>query len=285
MSYSSRSSFFLKVKSITQQNSSSLFKKIRGCFYIGTALLLLCLPIAHKKSQVIEAFIDDKLSGVYNKAAVINSNARRIKENFLGAFSLFDKNAQLKSENERLRIATAQLSHLTLENENLKLVNKFSFPKTKQILSTRLIFRSDGQATTAKILAGKEDGIRDGQFVVSTTGALLGKIINVSDKTAKLLLINDPKSKLSVRFPRINNKAIVSGNYNENLQITITQTPITPAHEDLVVTSGDDGHFPAGLPVGTVHVSGNNEIEIIPAVNPKNTDLVSVLELEGRTAS
>jgi rod shape-determining protein MreC len=280
MSYSNRFSFFLKVKSISQHNSSSFFKKIASGFFISLALLILCIPIINKKFRIAEDFFDDKLHSIYNKSAVINSNVKGVKENFFNIFSLIQKNAELKSENERLNVTISQLSCIALENEDLKKMNNFVFPKTKRIASTRLIFRSDGQVTRAKILAGKDAGVKSGQFVVSSNGALLGNIISVSNNTAKLLLINEPKSKLSVRFPRINNKAILSGNYNANLKIALAQSPTIPANGDLVTTSGDDGHLPSGLLVGMVALSGDNDIEIIPSANPSNSDFVSILELE-----
>ena len=134
----------------------------------------------------------------------------------------------------------------------MKSINKFIFPKTKRILVTRLIFRSDGQVGIAKILVGKKDGIKNGQFAVSHTGALIGKIISVSDKTSKILLITEPKSRISITFPRIQNKAILSGNFKENLNIAFTKSDKTPAHGDVAITSGDDSYFPPGLIVGTV---------------------------------
>ena len=282
MSYSNRSSFFLKVKSIAQDKSSSIYKKIASGFFVLVALLIFCIPVINKKLQYVEDFFDGRLSSIHNKMAIVNSNVRESKKKFFDIFSLIETNEKLRNENEKLSIANAQLAHVMLENESFKAMNNFVFPKTKKILSTRLIFRSDSQIGMAKIFAGKADGIKPGQIIVSSSGALVGKIISVSNNTSKLLLINEPKSRLSVSFPRINNKAILSGNYGENLKITLAETPVRPENGDVVITSGDDGYFPAGLLVGTVKMSDSQEMEVVPMITPSNVDLVSVLELDER---
>ena len=280
MSYSNRFSFFLKIKSITQHKSSSFTKKIVGCFFVGVAIIILCIPVINARFQLIENFFDDKLSGVYQTTAAINSDIKKFRENFFSLFSLIKENTELRNENEKLKVATNQLALISLENKKLKLINNFVFPKTRRILSTRLLFRTDGQVGLAKILAGKMDGVKDGQFIVTNSGALLGKIIRVSNKTAKVLLINEPQSKISVAFPKINNRAILSGNYNENLKILFTKIPMMPTNGDIVITSGDDS-LPPGLLVGTVVKNKNKEPIVVPTANPRNIDFVSVLEFEG----
>ena len=281
MSYSNRFSFFLKIKSIAQNQSSLSTKKIIGGFFVGVAVLILCIPILNKKFQIFENFFDEKLSSLHSTTATFNFNAKKFRENFFSVFSFISENTKLKHENEKLRAIAAQLSHIKLENKNLKLINKFIFPKTKRILSTRLIFRSDGQVGMAKILVGRKDGIKNGQFVVTHTGALIGKIINVSDKVAKILLISGPKSKISVTFPRIKNKAILSGNFKENLHIIFTKSDKAPVHGDIVITSGDDSYFPPGLIVGTVVTYKTGQKIVIPMADPRNIEFVSVLKFEG----
>ena len=283
MSYSNRFSFFLKIKSITQHQSSSFIKKIISLFFIGVAILILCVPIINAKIQVVENFFDDQLSSVHHVTAIVNSNIKEFKKDFFSIFSTIKENTKLRNENKKLKVISNQLANVMFENKELKLMNNFIFPNTKQILSTRLILRSNEQIGTAKILAGQTHGVQVGQFVVTSRGTLLGRIISTSKKAAKVLLITEPKSNLSVRFPRINNKAILSGNYNDTLKITFTKTSTMPINGDVVVTSGDDGYLPAGLLVGTVVISENKkERAVVPIIDPKNIDFVSILEFEGK---
>jgi len=284
MSYSSRFSFFLKLKSISRHQSLALTRRVVGCLFIGAAVLILCIPTINEKFQSLESLFDEKLSVLHTKSAEINADIKEMKAGSFNFFTLPKENLELKRENERLQAIASQLVSINLENERLKQMNKFVFPETKQILSTRLIFRSDGQVGMAKILAGSADGVKDGQFVVTESGALVGKIVNVSGKAAKVLLINDPKSKISVTFPTIRNKAILSGTYGENLEITFTENQTIPANKEAVIASGDDGYLPAGLIIGTVVTLRNGERAVIPRTNPKNADLVSVLEFEARDA-
>jgi rod shape-determining protein MreC len=283
MSYSNRFSFFLKIKSITQHQSSSFIKKIISLFFIGVAILILCVPIINAKIQVVENFFDDQLSSVHHVTAIVNSNIKEFKKDFFSIFFTIKENTKLRNENKKLKVISNQLANVMFENKELKLMNNFIFPNTKQILSTRLILRSNEQIGTAKILAGQTHGVQVGQFVVTSRGTLLGRIISTSKKAAKVLLITEPKSNLSVRFPRINNKAILSGNYNDTLKITFTKTSTMPINGDVVVTSGDDGYLPAGLLVGTVVISENKkERAVVPIIDPKNIDFVSILEFEGK---
>ncbi|NRA73414.1 MAG: rod shape-determining protein MreC [Rickettsiales bacterium] len=281
MSYSSRSSFFLKIKSITQNQSSSLVKKIKACFFVGFAIIILCVPVLSKRFQIFESFFDKNLSYIHNITANFNLKIKESKKNFFDIFSFISENKRLKLENEKLKVIEKQFSLIKLENAKLKSINKFVFPKTKKIASTKLIFRSDGQVGIAKILIGKKHGIKNGQFAVTDTGVLIGKVIHTYNKTAKILLINEPKSKISVTFPRVMNKAILSGNFEETLNIEFIKTDKIPEEEDLVITSGDDGYFPPGLMIGTVTNSKYGKKFVLPLVNPKDINFVSILEFEG----
>ena len=82
MFYSNRSSFFLKIKSIAQNQSSLFTKKIIGAFFVGIAVLILCIPIFNKKFQIFEIFLMKNLSSFHSTTASFNSNVKNLRKIF-----------------------------------------------------------------------------------------------------------------------------------------------------------------------------------------------------------
>lgn len=100
------------------------------------------------------------------------------------------------------------------------------------------------------------DGGKDRQFIpgmpVVTKDGLIGKIIEVYDNYSKILLLVDPDFSVDVRGEKSGVLALCSG-----IGTSVLKINYVPKFEDLVlgetlVTSGLDGSFPEGIPVGFV---------------------------------
>src|ERR1700761_8177164 len=99
--------------------------------------------------------------------------------------------------------------------------------------------------------AGRDKGVTEGNPVVSEHG-LIGRIVGVSDHVSRVLMLTDAESRLPVLLVRTNGRAILSGDGGEAPKLDFVRTSIPMKEGDRVMTSGDGGVFPRGLPVGTV---------------------------------
>jgi rod shape-determining protein MreC len=81
---------------------------------------------------------------------------------------------------------------------------------------------------------------------------LVGRVVGVSDHVSRVLLLTDAESRTPVLLVRTNGRAILSGDGGEAPKLDYLRTAIDLKEGDRVLTSGDGGVFPRGLPVGTV---------------------------------
>ena len=96
---------------------------------------------------------------------------------------------------------------------------------------------------------GGNAGIADGYPVINLYG-LVGRVYETGDRSARVLLLTDLNSNIPVMVDRSNARAILTGDNSEFPRLQyLGRNPDIEAG-DRIVSSGDDGVLPRGLPVG-----------------------------------
>jgi rod shape-determining protein MreC len=198
--------------------------------------------------------------------------------------------AGFRAENERLR---SRIQDLEVERQKL-----LEAQATNDRLKRLLDFRAElpGKAISASIIAnsptswfrsclldkGSSDGVRKGMAVVTPLG-VLGQVVSVTPRTAKVLLLTDPNSGIDVLVQRTRARGIVSGSLENGTILKYVKRSEDVQEGDRLITSGIDGVFPKGLWVGTVvkvikqHVGLFQFVEVLPAVQPARTEEVLIV--------
>ncbi|MGH6987382.1 MAG: rod shape-determining protein MreC [Caulobacteraceae bacterium] len=96
---------------------------------------------------------------------------------------------------------------------------------------------------------GSLRGVEEGNPVLSEHG-LVGRVMAVAPSVSRILLLSDVESKVPVLSPRTNARAILTGDGGPNPRLDYVRSHNSLHNGDLVLTSGDGGVFPRGLPVG-----------------------------------
>lgn len=99
---------------------------------------------------------------------------------------------------------------------------------------------------------GSADGVRKGMAVVTSLG-VVGQVVSVTSRTAKVLLLTDPNSGVDVVIQRSRARGIVAGSLDDGLVMKYVKRSEDIQEGDRLITSGLDGVFPKGLVVGTVN--------------------------------
>ena len=99
--------------------------------------------------------------------------------------------------------------------------------------------------------AGSSRGVIEGNPVLSDHG-LVGRVVGVAPIISRIMLLTDIQSRTPVLIVRTNGRAILSGDGGANPVLTYLRTHDALREGDRVLTSGDGGVIPRGLPVGTV---------------------------------
>lgn len=161
------------------------------------------------------------------------------------------------AENRRLKQKLAELQAWRDEAIALKNINdryetllKLKTEPPVPMVTGRAVMDARGPFSNARLLdVGSEAGVKVGNPAVNENG-VLGRIVGVTNGASRLLLLTDVESRTPVLVDRTNARAILSGDGGPypKLQYLRGREPVK--NGDLILTSGDGGLFPRGLPVG-----------------------------------
>ncbi len=98
---------------------------------------------------------------------------------------------------------------------------------------------------------GRQDGIQVGA-IVSGEGGIVGRVVQVTPNTSRVLLISDPTSQLGVTISRSRNMGYIRGQAANRVVMEFFDKVPDVRPGDVVSTSSYSQLFPAGLPVGIV---------------------------------
>ncbi|HXG50377.1 MAG TPA: rod shape-determining protein MreC [candidate division Zixibacteria bacterium] len=203
--------------------------------------------------------------------------------------------AGLRAENERLKKRIAQLEierNRLLEaeatNQRLRQLLEFkaSLPASGVVASI-IANSASSWFQSCLINRGSADGVRKGMAVVTPLG-VVGRVVDVSRRTAKVLLLTDANSGVDVFVQRSRARGIVAGSLENGTIMKYVKRSEDVQEGDRLVTSGLDGIFPKGLMVGVVtkvrkqSLGLFQSIEVAPAVRPERTEEVIVVGSELR---
>jgi rod shape-determining protein MreC len=161
------------------------------------------------------------------------------------------ENHLLKEEVERLRLDNSLTNELLLENGRLRDLLNFRKLQPPSAIAVQVIGKELSPASsTITINKGSDDGIRKDMAVITASG-VVGKIMTVLPRTAKVILLTDPGNTLAVRVQRNREEGLLEGKL-VNCALKYVSYYADIQEGDLLVTSGLDGIYPKGLPVGTV---------------------------------
>ena len=209
----------------------------------------------------------------------------------------YDTLVGFKTENERLR---KRIQNLEVERQKY-----LEADATNRQLKQLLDFRSHlpAGAITASIIAnsatswfkscqidkGSVDGVRKGMAIVTPLG-VVGQVVAVTPRTAKVILLTDQNSGIDVLVQRTRSRGIVSGSLESGTVLKYVKRSEDIQQGDRLITSGMDGVFPKGMMVGTVikvlkqHIGLFQFIEVLPAVQTPLTENVLVVSADSGAA-
>ena len=166
-------------------------------------------------------------------------------------------NKQLANENRLLRSKINSLSEVSLENERLQKLLAFRQQSPFKVVAARVIGRGADNWTSAVVIdKGGFHGVRRGMCAINHLG-LLGRVIESSLDSSKIILLSDPAMGVSGVIQRTRQEGLVSGTLGTYLIMKYLPQDADIKVNDRVVTSGLNQHYPKGILIGTVVDVGN----------------------------
>ena len=174
----------------------------------------------------------------------------------------FDENQTLKKDIDQINELQVRVADLETENEKMRqeLDLKEVLSNYRSVNATVISRNPDQWVETMMINVGANQGIEKDMAVMAGNG-LIGRIIEVNQNSAKVLLLTSQQSKEGMVAARIQTKdnsssanGIISGYDPKTGNYIMTQVDPEAKVEagDMVITSGLGGVIPSTLLIGEV---------------------------------
>ena len=192
--------------------------------------------------------------------------------------AVYRDNARLTEENERLlRWRQAALS-LASENTELRGLLKLAPVPPASFVTARVIGNTGGAyVRNLMVNAGSEHGVARGQAAVTGEG-LVGRMAEVGSRAARVLLITDLNSRIPVIVEGARLRAVLTGDNSDRPTLRYLDTVSGIKIGDRVVTSGEGGIFPPGLPVGVIASLEGEAPRVEPYVELSQVEYMRIVD-------
>ena len=231
---------------------------------------------ARSVSDTVFARVGDTLSapGRWTGAGVVSIR---------GYFFAVSENRRLKSELKEMRQWRDVAIALRDTNDRYRTLLGLRTDPPIPMVAARVVTDSRGPFANARIAnAGREKGVKVGNPVMSESG-LVGRVTGVTDGVSRVLLLTDIASRTPVMVDRTNARAILTGDGGPNPRLDYMRGQAPVKTGDKVLTSGDGGVFPRGLPVGTAVKGLDGRWRVVLASDRAAVDFVRILLFEDFT--
>jgi rod shape-determining protein MreC len=206
--------------------------------------------------------------------AAVNGAVAQVQD----MIAVYRQNESLRDENQRLLQWQEVARRLAAENKSLRDLDKLVPDQSMTQLSARVIADSGGAfLRTMLVNAGARDGVARGQAAMTGEG-LVGRVSEVGERTARVLLLTDLNSHVPVMLEGSNERALLDGDNSGRPRLVFVEPKAELEIGDRIVTSGSGGVFPPGLPVGIVAETDGGIVRVEPYAELSRLDIVRLVD-------
>lgn len=195
-------------------------------------------------------------------------------------FFAVSENRRLRTELEEAALLRQEVLGLRDLNERYRDLLGLQTDPPVPMVSARVVSDSRGPfANTRLANAGRERQIRVGNPVMTEYG-LVGRVVGVTRGASRILLLTDIASRTPVMVDRTNARAILAGDGGPNPKLEYLRGHDPVKAGDRIVTSGDGGLMPRGLPVGVAVKGVDGAWRVVLSSEGGAIDFVRILLFE-----
>lgn len=229
----------------------------RLIFFLVLSLLLLVIDARYKHLESIRSVLALPIQSLQRVATNLSSQPGSLWQQLS---NYLDSQGNLARENEQLRqqqtaYATQLLQLQVLQSENSQLRKLFDVQQHADYpMQMAEIVYVERDIFKRKVFVdkGTQKNVVAGQVVMDETG-LVGQVTRVYPWLSEVTLITDKDHAVPIQMLRTGLRAVVFGSGDiSNLSLRYMPSSSDIQVDDVMVTSGIDGTYPAGLPVAKV---------------------------------
>ena len=234
------------------QQKFSLFALI-----VFSIILIFIDTIETKPLNYLRSVIKDT---IYRGSVIASSPSRGFKTTVNAVqdhINLYSEYNQLKEENVQLKDQVYDPNFLIFENKQLRKLLDEQVASSVNLVSSRVMLDKKGPYLNSFIInGGSNKKIKNGMAVLDGKN-FIGRIVDVNFFSSRVLLVSDLNSKIPAVVEPAGYHAILSGAGKAKPILEFLPENHTVQSGNKVYTSGKEGIFSPGIPIG--EVSMDNE--------------------------
>jgi rod shape-determining protein MreC len=248
--------------------------------FVQLVVLSLQAPAEGVGNNLLESAVLRLVMPLARAVDAASGGASGLAERFRLQRSLVNENRGLRSEVERLRLEVMQLSRYRSDLERLAAAVGYPVPPGYSLSPADVAYVDYASWLRTLVLYAGDLPVEINQPVVSSTG-LVGRVVSTARPWARVQLLTDRSAAVGAMLERTRRQGVVRSG-PEGLEFDFLPLQAEVAVGDRVVTSGIDGIYPRGIPVGTVVAfePGDElflEVRLEPAIDFGRLDQVYLL--------
>jgi rod shape-determining protein MreC len=259
-----------------EQNLALVSAVVSGAVIATGLLLVIVARVNPDGAARMRGFMLDLVTPVWSIVRAPFDGVGRAADWASDYAGAVDRNRRLEVE---LAAARAELERAAADRRaliSLKRLDKLAEPTRTLIATARIVSATSGSVVrSAMVAAGRRDGVIPGLPVIGADG-LIGRTIEAGSSSARVLLLADPASRIPVIIERTGQAALAVGTNRPALELRDKVGADLPLRAgDRLVTSGDGGVFPPGIPVGAI-IDPREPVRVRPAAHPVGAAFVRI---------
>jgi rod shape-determining protein MreC len=244
---------------------------------LGLIAIFLVWRIDSPRVERLRMAVIDRIVPDMGWALVPVARIGAMVADFTSYARVYEQNRELRRELQQMKAWREAAIQLEQENARLLDLNRVRLDPSLMHV-TGVVLADSGSPFRQSVLinVGQRDGIRDGWATMDGLG-LVGRIAGLGERASRVLLLTDSASRVPVTVLPSGQRAMVAGDNSPLPPLDFVETPDLVRPGDRVVSSGEGGVFPAGLPVGQVVEGRDGRLRVSLAADYLRLEFLRVL--------
>jgi rod shape-determining protein MreC len=275
--------FKIEVPDMRFFNTDVWLRRLRGLMlvlvFISVFLYIFSLNFrTPSKMDILQRSVTETVSPPIKLFGRIFAGIEDLFYQYIWLKNLRGENESLKREIAELETKVTSYQEAFVENQRLRRLLDFKTSIGAETVPAQVIMHDlTGWFQTLMVDKGFRDGIAPDMPVVNDEG-LIGRILDVSDRHCRVLLITDQGSSVDAIDQRNRVRGILCGKDPNVCLLKYIRSNLDIREGDLVITSGKDGVYPKGLRLGVIQAAYKDPVDLFQKIEVKPLVRLSALE-------
>ena len=246
----SRDDFIIAIRSAFLKKENKQKFSLLALIFL-TFIILISEKLNFKLTEYLKISLREV---AYRSTFIASVPENFVKKSYIATknhFKVYEENKILKEQLSFELSKNYNSEYILEENKRLKSTIDETTFLTSEIIGKVLIDKKSPFLRSVIINRGSKDGVELGMAVMDKS-FLIGKVVEVSFTTSRVLLLSDLNSKVPVDIMPNNIQSILSGTGNNNGVIQYIRQQELIEKDAVVFTSGAGGLFRSGIPIGKI---------------------------------